>query len=85
MIHMKSKLMIGGAMVFTNISFIPLQPGEAPGDPDLGGWRPWPKQFYTRQEPLSLSLEEAVRLVAFRLHEFQVRQAIGIVAERFAS
>jgi hypothetical protein len=71
-------------MDLPNITFIPLYPGEAPGDPELGGWRPWPKRFYTRQEQ-ALSLEQAVRLVAFRLHEFQLRQAIGIVAQRLAS
>jgi hypothetical protein len=68
-----------------NITFIPLYPGEAPGDPELGGWRPWPKRFYTRQKRVTLSLEEAIRLVAFRLHEFQLRQAIEIVAHRLAN
>jgi hypothetical protein len=68
-----------------NITFIPLYPGEIPGDPELGGWRPWPKRFYAHQEQLILSLEEAVKLVAFRLHEFQLRQAIGIVAQRLAN
>jgi hypothetical protein len=68
-----------------NITWLPLQPGESPGDPDLGGWRPLPKRFYTRQEQPILSLEEVVRLTAFRLHEFQLRQAIRIVAWRLAS
>jgi hypothetical protein len=72
-------------MSFLEMTFIPLYPGEAPGNPDLGGWRPWPKQFYTHQEPLSLSLKETIRLVTFRLEEFQVRQAIGIVSRRLAS
>jgi len=71
-------------MNFVSISFAPLYPGEAPGDPELGGWRPLPKRFYTRQEQLILSLEEVVRLVTFRLHEFQLRQAVGIVAQRLA-
>jgi hypothetical protein len=72
-------------MGLPDITFIPLYPGEAPGDPELGGWRPLPKCFYTRQEQLVLSLEEVVRIVAFRLHEFQLRQAIVIVAHRLAS
>jgi len=72
-------------MNLSNITFIPLYPGETPGDPELGGWRPLPKQFYTHQKLLALSLEQAVRLVAFRLHEFQLSQAIGIVAQRLAS
>ena len=72
-------------MNFRNICFVPLYPGESPGDPELGGWRPLPKQFYTHQKLLTLSLEEVVRLVASRLHEFQLRQAIGIVAHRLAN
>lgn len=72
-------------MTLSNITFIPLYPGESPGDPELGGWRPLPKRFYTRQEQLILSLEEVVRITAFRLHEFQLRQAVAIVAQRLAS
>ena len=72
-------------MSLSNITFIPLQPGEAPGDPELGGWRSLPKHFYTRQERVVLSLEEVVRLIAFRLHEFQLRQAVAIVAQRLVS
>ena len=72
-------------MDLPNITFIPLYPGEAPGDPELGGWRPLPKQFYRHQKLLGLSLEEVIRLIAFRLHEFQLRQAVGIVAHRLAN
>ena len=72
-------------MSLSNITFIPLFPGEAPGDPELGGWRPLPKQFYKPQQWLTLSLEEVVRLIAFRLHEFQLRQAVAIVAHRLAN
>ena len=72
-------------MDLSNIIFTPLLQGEFPGDPELGGWRPLPKQLYKRQQQLTLSLEEVVRLVAFRLHEFQLRQAIGIVAQRLAN
>jgi len=68
-----------------SLTFVPLYPGEASGDPELGGWRPLPKRFYTRQEQVILSLEEVVRLIAFRLHEFRLRQAIGIVAHRLVS
>ncbi len=72
-------------MNFESIPFIPLQPGEAPGDPELGGWRPLPKYLYTPKEQLILSLPEIVRLIAFRLHEFQLRQAVGIVAHCLAN
>ena len=66
-------------MNLANITFIPLQLGEAPGDPELGGWRPLPRHLYTRQEQVILSLEEVIRLTAFRLHEFRLRKAVGIV------
>ena len=72
-------------MNFRNISFVPLYPGEAPGDPELGGWRPLPKQFYKHQKLLTLSLEQALRFVAVRLTEFRLRQALKIVAERIKS
>jgi len=26
--------------------FVPVQPGEAPGDPELGGWRPLPARSF---------------------------------------
>ena len=71
-------------MDLTNLIFTPLYPGEAPGDPELGGWRPWSKHFYRHQEQV-MSLEQIIRLVAFRLHEFQLRQAIEIVAHRLAN
>jgi hypothetical protein len=72
-------------MDLPNITFIPLCPGEAPGDPELGGWRPLPKQFYAHQKLLTLSLEQVLKVVAFRLHEFQLRQALRIVAHRLAA
>jgi len=72
-------------MTFANINFAPFYPGEAPGDPELGGWRPLPKCFYPRQEQVIPSLEEVVRITAFRLHEFQLRQAIEIVAHRLVN
>ena len=68
-----------------SLTFVPLYPGEASGDPELGGWRPLPKRFYTCQEQVLLSLEDVVRLTAFRLHEFQLRQAVGIVAQRLTN
>ncbi len=72
-------------MNLANITWVPLQPGEAPGDPELGGWRPLPKQFFKQHKLLTLSLEEMVRITAFRLHEFQLRQAVAILAQRLAS
>lgn len=71
------------------ISFVPLAPGETPGDPELGGWRPLHPSYFKSSaitvEALPLSLEEAVRVVAARIARFQLRQAIEIVAQRLAN
>jgi len=76
--------MIKGGAMYTMIGrYVPLIPVEGPGDPELGGWRPL--RFYTQPGVSPLSVEEAVRVVAARLAEFQLRQAIGIVAHRLAS
>jgi hypothetical protein len=72
-------------MSLVNITFIPLYPGESPGDPELGGWRSLPKHLFKHRLQSILSLEEVVRLTTFRLHEFQLRQAIGIVVQHLAS
>ena len=67
------------------IRFMPLGSGESPGDPELGGWRPLRLPFFTLRRILPLSLEEAVCVVAARLTEFQVRQAIEIAAHRLTN
>lgn len=66
----------------TFIQFKPLLLGESPGDPELGGWRPL--RFSTQPRVPPLSVGEAVRVVAARLAEFQLRWAIKIVAQRIA-
>jgi|GEM_PF-1710394 len=50
--------------------FVPLAPEDLPGDPDLGGWRPFPRRLLKKHisvsAPLSaLTLEQAVKSVAF--------------------
>ncbi len=67
------------------IRFIPLAPGESPGDTELGGWRPLRLHFPTQRRVLSLSVGEATRIVAARLLRFQLRRAIEIVAYRLAT
>jgi len=67
------------------IQFIPLAPGESPGDPELGGWRPLRLRFLTQPIIPPLSVEEAVWVVVARLTKFQVRQAIEIVAHSLAN
>lgn len=71
------------------IRFVPLAPGEKPGDPELGGWRPLHRGFFKSSavavEALPLSLEQVVRIVAARIARFQLRQAIEIVAQRLAN
>jgi hypothetical protein len=66
------------------IQFMPLDSGESPGDPELGGWRPLRLHFPTRPRVLSLSVGEAARVVAARLVRFQLCQAINIVACRLS-
>jgi len=65
------------------IQFMPLAPGESPGDPELGGWRPI--RVSTRPKVQPLALEEAVWVVAAQMAEFQLRQAIKMVAYRLAN
>jgi len=65
------------------IYFVPLCPGEFPGDPELGGWRPLPKQFFRHRNAAALSIEDAVRIVASRLTGFNLTQAITVLAKRF--
>jgi len=76
--------------------FLALQPGELPGDPELGGWRPLPRStgrdFQRQTASLSewrvstgpISLTEAIRLVAHRVRIFNLREALGMVAARLA-
>jgi len=72
-------------MNFRKISFVPLYPGELPGDPEMGGWRPLPKHVYRHRKALALSLEQAVKLITFRLMRFELRQAIKVVTHRLVS
>lgn len=67
------------------IEFMPLAPGESPGDPELGGWRPLRLHFPTQRRILPLSVGEATRVVASRLLRFHLRQAIEIVVHRLAT
>lgn len=69
--------------------FIPLAPGEVPGDPELGGWRPLPKGLFGVQTTLSvpsfsISLEEAVKLVGFKVKYNRLKRAVEALASRFA-
>lgn len=62
-------------------TFIPLAHGEAPGDPELGGWRPLPKNFFCKQAPLpfpvsAISLEQAVQLINFEFRYLRLLRAV---------
>ena len=70
-------------------SFIPLAPGEKPGDPELGGWRPLPKSLFRHQVSLgvpspAISLEQAVALVGFAVQYLNLRRAIRALAIQLA-
>lgn len=81
--------------------FLPLEPDERPGDPELGGWRPLRSGIVVRPIPsarhdsslasadnpaspasLILNLPEALWLVASRVNESALRNALSIVAAR---
>ena len=66
-------------------TFIPLTLGEAPGAPELGGWRPLPKDFFRKQALLSLpvsatSLEQAIQLINFEVRYLRLLRAVQKVA-----
>lgn len=63
------------------ITFVPLAPGEAPGDPELGGWRPLPKQLFRKLgclsvSPVPMSLEQAVQLINFEVRYLRLLRAV---------
>ena len=62
-------------------SFIALRPGEAAGDPELGGWRPLPKELFQKEVILPLnnpviSLEQAIQLINFKVNYLRLLRAI---------
>jgi hypothetical protein len=62
-------------------NFVVLTPGEAAGDPELGGWRPLPKRFFQKLSPLSfpvssISLEQAVHLINFEVRYLRLLRAV---------
>jgi hypothetical protein len=55
--------------------------GDVPGDPELGGWRPLPKDFFLKLSPLpvpscTMSLEQAVRLINFECRYLRLLRAV---------
>lgn len=67
-----------------HLHFIPLAPGEAPGDPELGGWRPLPKNFFRKSNRLPfpapiISLKQAIQLIRFKVRYLCLRRAIETV------
>ena len=55
--------------------------GDVPGDPELGGWRPLPKDFFRKLSPLpvsscTMSLEQAVRLINFEFRYLRLLRAV---------
>ena len=63
------------------ITFISLAPGEAPGDPELGGWRPLPKKLFRKLgylsfSPVPMSLAQAVQLINFEVRYLRLLRAV---------
>lgn len=64
-------------------------PGDIVGDPELGGWRPLPKSFFRKSSDLSMhaltiSLQEAIQAVAFKVRYLCLHRAISALASRFS-
>ena len=71
------------------ITFKPLVPGEIPGDPELGGWRPLPKSLfgkpaYLTVPSITMDLEQAVAIVGFIVQYLNLGIALGILATELA-
>jgi len=69
------------------IYFIPLAPGESPGDPELGGWRPLPLRFFTQWERTRLSLTTNPSPTSSATVEepaLSLEEAVCVVAVRLA-
>ena len=72
------------------LEFVPVAPGEVPGDPDLGGWRPLPKSLFRRPVTLeipsaSLSLALAVKLVSFAARYLKLKRQLQVIAIELAT
>ena len=66
-------------------TFIPLAPGETPGDPELGGWRPLPKSLFPKLAclsvpPVNMSLEQAIHVINFEFRYLRLLRAVEKVA-----
>ena len=66
------------------ISWHPLLPGENPGDPDLGGWRPLHPRFFSRKvagaQTKTLDLLTGIRQLAQTITRRNLESAIQYVA-----
>ena len=75
--------------------FVGLEPGEEPGDPELGGWRPFKiamlpgftvatgeieRLRHTRNR--SISLQQALKVLAYSLNYALLSNAIATVNQR---
>lgn len=71
-------------MRMTARKFVPLQPGEAPGNPDLGGWRPLPRSAVrsTAAGPDSFPADSLCVSESRAWHPLNLQQAVGLVALR---
>lgn len=72
------------------LGFVPVAPGETPGDPELGGWRPLPKSMFRRQVALvipspSPSQAQAVKLVGFAVRYLRLKRALQTIAIKLAT
>lgn len=64
-------------------TFIPLAPGEAPGDPELGGWRPIPSSYYRNLSAIhNTGLWQALQYLGFELRYSKLKRAMEVIANK---
>ena len=72
-------------MKLSRIQWKPLERGEAPGNPELGGWRPLPRHHPNSQFPFASLLEKTLKLLSFRCREFQYKRALVILTRKLST
>ena len=70
------------------INLLSTEQDDAPGDPELGGWRPLPKDFFSKQIQkrivviLPINLKHAVNSIAFQMRYLNLTNALENIAKK---
>jgi len=63
-----------------NIYNLPIN-GSIPGDPELGGWRPLPRNYFIKFTALN-GLWRALQYLGFELKQRELKRAMEIIANK---